>query len=392
MPDDTSNSEKAPQLLASLRKRRQEMLRMLARFVRAESPTDSKAAVDRFGRIVASEWRSLGARVKVLHQRRQGDHLRVVWPAQTSREVGRGRQILVLGHLDTVHGLGTLRQMPYRVARGRAFGPGIFDMKGGLVIALFAVDALARAAWRPRRPVVFLWTSDEETGSATSRALIEREARRSAAVLVLEPASGLDGRAKTQRKAVGRAELTVTGRAAHAGINPGDGVNAVHELALQIDRIARLNDSKRGITVSPTMVEGGTRDNVIPASARAIFDLRARRAADMRALERRLRALRPILPGAALAMRGGFSRPPLERRSSATLFARARELAKGMRLSLDEASTGGGSDGSFTAALGVPTLDGLGAVGEGAHAANESILVDALPERAALLANLLATL
>jgi glutamate carboxypeptidase len=388
MPDHMSDPEKATRLLAGLRRRRQEMLSVLARFVRAESPTDAKAAVDRFGRMVASEWRKLGARVKVMHQRRQGDHLRVVWPAQTSR----GRQILVLGHLDTVHGLGTLRHMPYRVARGRAFGPGIFDMKGGLVIALFAMESLARAGWRPLRRVVFLWTSDEETGSATSRALIEREARRSAAVLVLEPASGLDGRIKTQRKALGTAELTVTGRAAHAGVNPEEGVNAIHELTLQIVRISHLNNSKRGITVSPTVIEGGTRENVIPATARAIFDLRARRASDMRALERRLRTLRPILPGAKLAVRGGFSRPPLERRSSAALFARARELAESMGLSLDEASTGGGSDGSFTAALGVPTLDGLGAVGEGAHGANENILVDALPERAALVASLLATL
>jgi len=392
MPDDTPDSEKAARLLASLRERRQEMLRVLAKFVRAESPTDAKAAVDCFGQIVAAEWRKRGARVKVLHQRRQGHHLRVVWPAQASREGSRGRPILVLGHLDTVYGLGTLRHMPYRVARGRAFGPGVFDMKGGLVIALFAIDALARAGWRPLRPVVFLWTSDEETGSATSRALIEREARRSAAVLVLEPASGLDGRVKTQRKAVGTAELTVTGRAAHTGINPEEGVNAVRELALQIGRIARLNNSQRGVTVSPTVVEGGTRDNVIPATARAIFDLRARRATDMRALERRLRTLRPILPGAKLAVRGGFSRPPLERRASAALFARARELARAMGLSLDEASTGGGSDGSFTAALGVPTLDGLGAVGEGAHGANENVLADALPERAALVAGLLATL
>jgi glutamate carboxypeptidase len=388
MPDRKFAPEKALDLLARVRTRRREMLEVLARFVGAESPTDAKAAVDRFGRIVGSEWRKLGASVQVLHQQRQGDHLRVTWPAQNPRS----RQILVLGHLDTVHALGTLRHMPYRVARGRAFGPGIFDMKGGLVIALFAVDALARAGWEPGRPVVFLWTSDEETGSTTSRALIEREARRSSAVLVLEPASGLDGRVKTERKAVGTAELTVTGRAAHAGINPEEGVNAIHELALQIGRIARLNNAQRGITVSATMVEGGTRSNVIPANARAILDLRARRASDMRTLERRLHALRPILPGAQLAVRGGFSRPPLERRNSAALFARARELARAMGRALDETSTGGGSDGSFTAALGVPTLDGLGAVGEGAHGANENVLVDALPERAALLASLLATL
>lgn len=386
MPD----FEKLPRLRAGLRERRQEMLRMLEKFVRAESPTDSKSAVDRFGRMVAAEWRKRGAKVHAVHQPRQGDHLRIVWasPARGARR----SQILVLGHLDTVYPLGTLRQMPCRVAKGRAFGPGIFDMKGGLVIALFAVDALTRAGWRPNAPVLFLWTSDEETGSATSRALIEREARRSKAVLVLEPASGLDGRVKTERKGVGAAEIIVTGRAAHAGINPEAGVNAIHELALQLQRIARLNDSKRGTTVSPTVIEGGTRDNVIPASARAVLDLRARRTVDMRALERRLRALRPVLPGAKIEIRGGFSRPPLEHRSSAKLFAQARELASAMGLPLGEASTGGGSDGSFAAALGVPTLDGLGAVGEGAHSANENVMVEALPERAALVAALLATI
>lgn len=382
------NAEQLPGFLADLRARRKEMLDLLGRFVRSESPTDAKSAVDRFGRMVAAEWRKRGVKVQVVRQARAGDHLRIEWPPRNPRD----GQVLVLGHLDTVYPMGTLRQMPYRIARGRAFGPGIFDMKGGLVIALFAVDALKRAGWLPQRGVVFLWNSDEETGSRSSRALIEREARRSAAVLVLEPASGLDGRVKTERKGVGTAELIVTGRAAHAGINPEDGVNAVRELALQIERISRLSDSKRGITVSATVIEGGTRDNVIPASARAIFDLRARKAADMRAVERRLQALRPVLRGAKIESRGGFSRPPLERKNSAALFEHARKLAETMGLSLGEASTGGGSDGSLTAALGVPTLDGLGAVGEGAHSANENVLIDGLPERAALVAALLASL
>jgi glutamate carboxypeptidase len=197
---------------------------------------------------------------------------------------------------------------------------------------------------------------------------------------------------KTERKGVGTAELIVTGRAAHAGINPEDGINAARELALQIERISRLSDAKRGTTVSATVIEGGTRDNVIPALARAIFDLRARKPADMRALERRLRALRPILRGAKIEIRGGFSRPPLERRNSAALFEHAKKMAHAMGLSLSEASTGGGSDGSLTAALGVPTLDGLGAVGEGAHSATENVLIDALPDRAALVAAMLATL
>ena len=364
------------------------MLEALARFVRAESPTDSKASVDRFGQLVAAEWRKRGAKVQIRREPHAGNHVRVEWAAGSKRDP----QTLVLGHLDTVYPLGSLKQMPYRVSGGRAFGPGIFDMKGGLLIALFAVDALKRAGWLPKRRVVFLWNSDEETGSKSSRALIEREARRSAAVLVLEPASGLDGRVKTERKGVGTAELIVTGKAAHAGVNPEDGVNAVHELALQIERISRLSDSKRGITVSATVIGGGTRDNVIPAAARAVFDLRARKMADMKAIERRLRALQPVLPGAKIEVRGGFSRPPLERRHSAALFERAQELARSMGLSLGESSTGGGSDGSLTAALGVPTLDGLGAVGEGAHSANENVLIDALPERAALVAALLANL
>ena len=378
--------QQARELFAGLRSRRAAMVRLLERFVRAESPTEEKTAVDRFGRMVAAEWRRRGARVTFLHQRRAGDHLRIIWPATGPRRRG---QILVLGHLDTVYELGTLRTMPFRLARGRAFGPGAFDMKGGLVIALFAAEALAKARGRPRQRVVFLWTSDEETGSATSRALIEREALRSDAVLVLEPAGGLDGRLKTRRKGVGTAEFIVKGRAAHAGLNPQDGVNAVHEMALQVSRIARFNDPGRGITVSPTLAAGGTRSNVIPAAARLVLDLRAERQSDMRELERRLKGLRPILPGAKIELRGGFSRPPLERRASAALFALAQESARALGLSLRETSAGGGSDGNFTAALGVPTLDGLGAVGEGPHSANENVVVEALPERAALLAILL---
>ena len=379
-------SQQARELLADLRERRAAMVRLLERFVRAESPTEVKTAVDRFGRMVAAEWRRRGARINFLHQGRAGDHLRIIWPATGPRRRG---QILVLGHLDTVYELGTLRTMPFRLARGRAFGPGAFDMKGGLVIALFAAEALAKARGRPRQRVVFLWTSDEETGSATSRALIEREALRSDAVLVLEPAGGLDGRLKTRRKGVGTAELIVKGRAAHAGLNPQDGANAVHEMALQVSRIARFNDPGRGITVSPTLAAGGTRSNVIPAAARLVLDLRAERQSDMRELERRLKGLRPILPGAKIELRGGFSRPPLERRASAALFALAQESARALGLSLRETSAGGGSDGNFTAALGVPTLDGLGAVGEGPHSAYETVVVEALPERAALLAILL---
>ena len=365
------------------------MTRLLRKFVRAESPSFDKAAVDRFGRIIAAEWRRRGATVTQLQQRERGDHIRAEWNPHGSSARG---QILVLGHLDTVYGLGTLARMPFHLSRGRAFGPGAFDMKGGLVIGLFAVDALAATDCLPQKRTVFLWTSDEEIGSKTSRAVIEREARRSDAVLVLEPSSGLAGDVKTSRKGVGEIEIISIGRAAHAGLNPEAGVNAIEEIALQIARISRWNQPSRGITVNAGVVEGGTRTNVIPEKARVIVDVRAARAGDMRALERKFRALRPILRGARLQIRGGFNRPPMERKNSAALYAKARAVAKEMNVALGEARVGGGSDGNFTAALGVPTLDGLGAVGEGAHSPDENILVGALPKRAALLAGLLVSI
>ena len=376
-------------LVEWLRPRAAAMTWLLGQFVRAESPSLDKAAVDRFGKILAPEWRRRGARVTFLRRSERGDHVRAEWNPAGTRARG---QILVLGHLDTVYGMGTLARTPFRLARGRAFGPGTFDMKGGLVIALFAVDALVAAGRKPEKRIVFLWTSDEEIGSGTSRAVIEREARRSEAVLVLEPASGPAGCVKTGRKGVGEIEIIVTGRAAHAGLNPEAGVNAIEEIALQIARISRWDEPRRGITVNAGMIEGGTRVNVIPEKARVVVDVRAKRAGDMRALERKFHALKPILRGAKLQIRGGFNRPPMERKTSAALYARARALAKEMGVTLGEAYVGGGSDGNFTAALGVPTLDGLGAVGEGAHSPDENILIRALPERAALLAGLLATL
>jgi glutamate carboxypeptidase len=364
------------------------MTRLLGRFVRAESPSFDKAAVDRFGQIVALEWRRRGASVNLLHQRERGNHIRAELRPRANRA---GGQILVLGHLDTVYPAGTITQMPFLISRGRAWGPGTFDMKGGLVIALYAVDALAVAGFVPEKRIVFLWTSDEEIGSETSRKVIESEARRSDAVLVLEPALGLAGSVKTGRKGVGEIELIATGRAAHAGLNPEDGINAIEEIALQIARIAKWNQP-RGITVNAGVIEGGTRTNVIPAHARALIDIRASHPADMRALERKFRALRPILSGAKLELRGGFNRPPMERKMSATLFAKARALSQELGLTLEEAFVGGGSDGNFTAALGVPTLDGLGTVGEGAHSPRENIVIAKLPERAALLAGLLSSI
>jgi glutamate carboxypeptidase len=376
-------------LLDWLRPRERAMTKLLGQFVRAESPSFDKSAVDRLGRAVAAEWKKRGATVTLLRERERGDHVKVEFGPRRSR---RNSQILVLGHLDTVYDAGTIVRMPFRVSRGRAWGPGAFDMKAGLVIALYAVDALASSERLPEKRIVFLWTSDEEIGSDSSRAAIEREAKRSDAVLVLEPAAGPDGRVKTGRKGVGEIELITTGRAAHAGLNPEDGVNAIEEIALQISRISRWSQPRHGISVNAGVVEGGTRTNVIADRARALVDVRAARVQDMRALEREFRALRPILPGAHVEIRGGFNRPPMERKMSAALYAKARGLAEEMGVTLGEAFVGGGSDGNFTAAIRVPTLDGLGAVGENAHSPQENIVIGSLPERAALLAGLLATL
>jgi len=392
-------------LLRIARERERAMIQLLARFVRCESPSYDKAAVDRFGAMVAGEWKRRGASVKVLAQRLRGNHLRVELPPLMGRGAGAvkkrdargsvrdGGQILVLGHLDTVYPLGTIARMPFRVQGGQAWGPGTFDMKGGLVLALSAADVLHAAGGRPRKRIVFLWTSDEEIGSKTSRRLIENEARSSDAVLVLEPAFGRDGRLKTQRKGVGGAELIVTGKSAHAGIEPEKGVNAVHEMALQIARLMKMNEPRRGITVQATVMEGGTASNVVPAHARASIDIRFAKLADAAGIERRLRSLRPILKGARVEVRMAPLRPPLERTAGVRgLFSQAQGLMGEMGFALDEAATGGGSDGNFTGALGVPTLDGLGAVGDGAHSLREHVVVRELAVRAALIAGLIASL
>jgi glutamate carboxypeptidase len=377
------------ELLTILKPRLPEMLATLRRLVLAESPSFEKTAADRCCGLLEAEWRKRGARVERLSQKLRGDHLRITWWPRKSRPAG---QLLVLGHYDTVYSKGTLAKMPFRISAVKACGPGVFDMKAGLVQALFAFGALKNSAARLPKRLVFLWTSDEEIGSESSRRLIESEARRSDAVFVLEPALGPWGLLKTARKGVGEAEIIVHGRASHAGLAPEEGVNAVHELARQITRIEKWNDPRRGITVNADIIEGGVRTNVIAERARAVLDLRALRSEDMRRIENRLHALRPILHGARLEIRGGFDRPPLERKFSGALFARAKSLAAQMGLPLGECAAGGGSDGNLTAALGIPTLDGLGAVGDGAHSAREHVLINTMTARAALLAALLATL
>lgn len=382
MPDINYPKE----FLRLLKPRLPEMLSTLERLVRAESPSFEKIPADRCAKLLAQEWRKHGARVERIAQKHGGEHLRVTWWPQKSRPAG---QLFVLGHYDTVYSSGTLAKMPFRIRGGKAFGPGVFDMKAGIVQALFALETLQQTKATLRKRLVFLWTSDEEIGSDSSRKLIEAEARWSDAVFVLEPSLGPKGLLKTARKGVGEAELIVHGRASHAGLAPEEGINAIHELSRQLVRIQEWNDPRHGVSVNADVIEGGTRVNVIAESARAVLDLRALRIADMRRLEHRLNALRPILPGARLEIHGGFNRPPLERKSSAALFARAKLLATQMGLSLGECTAGGGSDGNLTAAVGAPTLDGLGAVGHDAHSADEHILINTMPARAALLAALL---
>jgi glutamate carboxypeptidase len=375
-------------LLAHLRRRLPRMLDTLRQLTLIESPSLEKNHADRCAGFLADEWLLRGTLVQVLQQRRRGDHIRAVWVPNSAPPRS---QILVLGHYDTVYPTGTLSKTPFRIVGPKAYGPGTFDMKAGIVQALFALEALQELKTKVSKRLVFLWTSDEEIGSESSRRFIEDEARRSDAVFVLEPSLGPRGLAKTSRKGVGEAKLMVHGRSAHAGLDPDQGINAIHELASQIARIEKWNDPRSGVTVNADLIDGGTRTNVIPDTAKANFDLRAWRLADMRALEKRFHTLKPIRRGVKLEIRGGFNRPPLERKHSAALFARAKSVAKQMGFVLGEAAAGGASDGNFTGALGVPTLDGFGAVGDGAHSTDEFVYYKTMPQRAALLAALLAT-
>ena len=374
-------------LLKTLQAQEKPLLRLLRQFVEMESPSTDKAAVDRFGESVAAVVRDFGAAVRFVPSRATGNHLRAEFRLAPHPQ---GRQILLLGHLDTVWELNTLARMPFRIRDGRAYGPGIFDMKAGIVMGLYALAALRQHGAAVNQKVVMLLNADEEIGSPSSHAVTKREARRSAAALVLEPAFGLKGALKTARKGTGEFEIRVLGRAAHAGLEPQKGVNAIVELARQLLRIESFADAKRGITFNCGMIRGGTRGNVVPEHAAATVDARVFRAGDQAVVEKKMRSLRPLHRKAKVAVVGGFNRPPLERTAEVgALFDRARRLARPLGIRLSEASVGGGSDGCFTSALGVPTLDGLGAVGDGAHAEHEQIVIDEVIRRTALLAHLI---
>lgn len=350
--------------------------------VRLESPSTDKTAVDRCGAELARRLAGLGGRVSAIAQPVRGDHLRAEFP-------GRGRHVLILGHLDTVWAVGTLSRMPLREEGGRLYGPGVFDMKSGIAVALLAIRALQELHVPDAPPVVTLFTTDEEIGSGTSRALIEEEARRSAAVLVLEP-SLPGGAVKTSRKGCGEFQMVVHGVSAHAGIDPGKGASAIHELARQIVALVALQDAARGVTLNVGVIEGGTRTNVVAAEARADIDVRVPTMAEAARIEEAVRGLQARTPGTRLEIRGGVGRPPLERGPHvARLYELAREAAAALGRELSEGGTGGGSDGNFTAALGVPTLDGLGPAGDGAHAQHEHVVLNDLAWRSAFLAALI---
>jgi glutamate carboxypeptidase len=375
------------------RRNQKALVALLREFVECESPSDSPKDVNRFVDLLSERVRDI-AKVKTFDGGSFGKHMRVefILPGNKPGNENDG-QILALGHSDTVWTLGTLRTMPFLEKKGRLWGPGVLDMKAGLAFFIFAMRALRELDLPVSKKVVMQVNSDEEVGSETSRPLTEEAARSSVAVLVLEPGTGLEGKLKTARKGVGDYTIVVHGRASHAGVDFSNGANAIVEMSRQLERVAGFTQLDRGITVSPGVIQGGTRSNVVPAECHAEVDIRIARLRDRVYLEKKFAALKPFDKRCTVEVTGGLNRPPMERSAGVRkLYRTAEKLAVDLGVTLQESATGGGSDGNFTAALGIPTLDGLGAVGEGAHAPNESILVNRIADRTALLAKLVAAL
>ena len=361
-----------------------DMKSLLRQLVEIESPSSDKAAVDRVGARVAEEARRLGAQVEVVPNVETGDHVILRFPSADGRTQGG---ILLLCHMDTVFPLGTLERMPFREADGKLYGPGVLDMKAGIVIALAAVESAQ--AHRLRHPVTLLCTSDEETGSHTSRALIERLARESAMTFVLEGAMP-DGALKIWRKGVGEFKVDGRGRAAHAGGDHKNGRNAIEEMAHQVIAIQKLTDYDKGTTVSVGVIQGGTVSNVVPEEASIEVDVRILQPEEWSRLETAMRSLHPVLDGTTIAMTGFLNRGPMPvTETTKTVFAKVQSIAADLGMDVQSGGTGGVSDANFVAALGLPVLDGLGAVGEGYHSEREFIRAASLEERAKLLSALI---
>lgn len=362
-----------------------QMVNMLQLVVELETPSTSKTALDKFVDFLAKHFETINAKVEIIKQEKAGNHLLASW--------GSGKeQILVLCHMDTVWPLGEIIKRPFRIEEDKAFGPGIFDMKGGLVQAFFALKAISQLGVKVSKKIVFLCTSDEETGSITSRPFIEEEALKSKFVLVLEPGVGSDGAVKLTRKGWGLFDLLVTGKSAHAGNDPEKGVSAIEEISQQIIRLQAMTDYTTGTTVNVGTVHGGTLANVIPNRAEAKIDLRASSQNELERATHEILSLEPILKGTSLNVSGKINRPPLEATSkNCELYEKAKGIARELGLELPAKNVGGVSDGNFTSALGVPTLDGIGSIGDGSHALHEHILLSIMVKRSALIAELLIT-
>jgi len=373
------------QRLAYFRERREEMVSTIRELVEIESPSDNKSAVDRMAETVAQKFATLGGQIRLHHAADFGNHLQVDFSGKRG-----GKPVLLLGHYDTVYPLGTLASMPCRIVDNKLTGPGVLDMKSGIGLMLYALAGLRSWDGALPRPITVLLVSDEEVGSDSSRAITESLAKKAAAVLVLEPSYGFEGAVKTARKGVGEYAVRVTGKASHAGLDFQKGVNAILELARQIERVSGFTDLKKRLTVNVGIVSGGSRTNVVPAEATAQVDVRIARLKDAAGIDKKMRSLRPYNRKCKLEITGGINRPPMERTAGvAALYAKAVAIARELGWKLGEAAVGGGSDGNFTAGLGIPTLDGLGGVGDGAHAVHEHILIPELPRRAALIAGLI---
>jgi glutamate carboxypeptidase len=374
--------------LRYFKKHQPKIVKTIRQLVEIESPSDVKQAVDRLGTVLASRFAELGGRVLVHPAEKFGNHLQVEFKAAGKSKIQK--PVLLLGHMDTVYPIGTISKMRCRVAKGRLYGPGVLDMKSGIALAIHSIEAMLRwNAGKLPHAVTILLVSDEEVGSTSSRAITEALARKSSAVLVLEPAQGLA--VKTARKGICEYTLKVTGKAAHSGLDFEKGQSAIVELAKQIWQISQLVDLRRGITVNVGKISGGTRANVVAAEATAIIDVRVVRMGDGIEIDNKLRSLKVFNRNCQITISGGMNRPPMERSAGvAVLYDKASGAADELGWKLEEAAVGGGSDGNFTAALGIPTLDGLGGVGEGAHAEHESVVISELPKRAALLAALIA--
>lgn len=363
--------------------RKEALVQTIREFVEVESPSDNKVAGDRMGSILARKFETLGGRPTVHRAEAYADNIQIDFAGKPDV-----KPVLLLGHFDTVYPLGTLAKMPCHITNGRLHGPGVLDMKSGITLMFYAIEALK--AWHGTlpRPVTVFLVSDEEVGSGSSRKITEELARKSAAVLVLEPAAG--EAVKTARKGVGEYLLRVEGIAAHAGLDPSKGHSAICELARQITAVSKLNDLKQGISVNPGVIRGGTRTNVVAAEAEVEIDVRIKRASQAKHLDRKIRGLKPFDKRCKLRVEGGINRFPMERTAGvAALYKKAQGISKLLDWKLDEAAVGGGSDGNFTAGIGIPTLDGLGGVGEGAHAVHEYIVIAELPRRALLLAGMI---